>query len=146
MARLLLILSGLAVVVATVSNVTEKATVSNETEKPKDDQKLPFTDVEGYGRIDKAKELTKKSVDETNSMVDQLEKAEVAEMKRSQFRALTRLRGVVVSSFDGVAQEHTENIEHHNKKGGKWRDEHPIKHLATEESDVSHWAFPAKAD
>eukprot|EP00913_Durusdinium_trenchii_P033731 g31577.t1 len=46
-------------------------------------------------------------------MVDQLEKAEVAEEKRSVFRALTRLRGVALSSFDGVAEAQSANIQEH---------------------------------
>ena len=40
-------------------------------------------------------------------MVDQLERAEVAEEKRAVFRALTRLRGAAITSFDGVARSQT---------------------------------------
>ena len=39
-----------------------------------------------------------------DSMVDQLETAEVAEEKRAVFRALTRLHGAAITSFDGVAR------------------------------------------
>ena len=48
-------------------------------------------------------------------MVDQLERAEVAEEKRSVFRALTRLRGAAITSFDGVARSQTGNIDEYNK-------------------------------
>ena len=43
-------------------------------------------------------------------MVDQLERAEVAEEKRSVFRALTRLRGAAITSFDGVARSQTGGV------------------------------------
>ena len=44
-------------------------------------------------------------------MVDQMEKAEVAETKRSVFRALTRLRGAALEAFDGIAKSQESNIE-----------------------------------
>jgi hypothetical protein len=78
-------------------------------------------------------------------MVDQLERAEVAEEKRAVFRALTRLRGAAITSFDGVARSQTGNIDQYNKVH-KWRKTHPLHHLADEESDISKWAFPDNAD
>jgi len=103
--------------------------------------KMPFGELQPFGREDTAQELTEASVKESNEMVDQVERAEVAEEKRSVFRALTHLRGAVIASYDGVAGSQTSNIDEYNKHH-RWLDTHPLKHLAAEESDVSKWAFP----
>jgi hypothetical protein len=109
------------------------------------DTQMPYGDLEPFGREDTAQELTESSVRESDEMVDQLERAEVAEEKRSVFRALTRLRGAAITSFDGVARSQTGNIDEYNKVH-KWRKVHPLHHLADEESDISKWAFPDNAD
>jgi len=109
------------------------------------DTEMPYGELEPFGREDTAQELTESSVRESDEMVDQLERAEVAEEKRSVFRALTRLRGAAITSFDGVARSQTGNIDEYNKIH-KWRRTHPLHHLADEESDISKWAFPDNAD
>lgn len=109
------------------------------------DTEMPYGDLEPFGREDTAQELTESSIRESDAMVDQLERAEVAEEKRSVFRALTRLRGAAITSFDGVARSQTGNIDEYNKIH-QWRNTHPLHHLADEESDVSKWAFPDNAD
>jgi len=109
------------------------------------DTQMPYGDLEPFGREDTAQELTESSVRESDEMVDQLERAEVAEEKRSVFRALTRLRGAAITSFDGVARSQTGNIDEYNKIH-KWRKTHPLHHLADEESDITKWAFPDNAD
>jgi len=109
------------------------------------DTAMPYGDLEPFGREDTAQELTESSITQSDEMVDQLERAEVAEEKRSVFRALTRLRGAAITSFDGVARSQTGNIDEYNKIH-QWRSTHPIHHLADEESDVSKWAFPDNAD
>jgi len=109
------------------------------------DTEMPYGELEPFGREDTAQELTESSIRESDEMVDQLERAEVAEEKRSVFRALTRLRGAAITSFDGVARSQTGNIDEYNKTH-KWRKTHPLHHLADEESDISKWAFPDNAD
>jgi len=109
------------------------------------DTEMPYGELEPFGREDTAQELTDQSVQESDEMVDQLERAEVAEEKRSVFRALTRLRGAAITSFDGIARSQTGNIDEYNHVH-KWRETHPLHHLADEESDVSKWAFPDNAD
>mmetsp|Transcript_127979 Transcript_127979/g.235459 ORF Transcript_127979/g.235459 Transcript_127979/m.235459 type:complete len:519 (+) Transcript_127979:57-1613(+) len=109
------------------------------------DTQMPYGDLEPFGREDTAQELTEASIHESDAMVDQLERAEVAEEKRAVFRALTRLRGAAITSFDGVARSQTGNIDEYNKIH-KWRSTHPLHHLADEESDISKWAFPDNAD
>jgi hypothetical protein len=109
------------------------------------DTAMPYGELEPFGREDTAQELTEQSVKESDEMVDQLERAEVAEEKRAVFRALTRLRGAAITSFDGIARSQTGNIDEYNKLH-KWRRTHPLHHLADEESDISKWAFPDNAD
>lgn len=109
------------------------------------DTEMPYGELEPFGREDTAQELTESSIQQSDEMVDQLERAEVAEEKRSVFRALTRLRGAAITSFDGVARSQTGNIDEYNKTH-KWRKTHPLHHLADEESDISKWAFPDNAD
>jgi hypothetical protein len=109
------------------------------------DTEMPYGELEPFGREDTAAELTAASIAESDKMVDQIEKAEVAEEKRSVFRALTRLRGAAITSYDGVARSQTGNIDEYNHVH-KWRETHPLHHLADEESDVSKWAFPDNAD
>jgi hypothetical protein len=109
------------------------------------DTEMPYGELEPFGREDTAQELTESSIKESDEMVDQLERAEVAEEKRAVFRALTRLRGAAITSYDGVARSQTGNIDEYNKVH-KWRKTHPLHHLADEESDISKWAFPDNAD
>jgi len=124
----------------------EEEAVTPVQEKGLDiDTQMPYGDLEPFGREDTAQELTENSISESDEMVDQLERAEVAEEKRAVFRALTRLRGAAITSFDGVARLQTGNIDEYNKVH-QWRSTHPLHHLADEESDVSKWAFPDNAD
>merc|ERR1719421_2558557 len=102
---------------------------------------MPYGELEPFGREDTAQEVTTQSIGEQDEMVDQLERAEVAEEKRAVFRALTRLRGAVVTAYDGIARTQSANIDEYNKNN-KWRDTHPMHHLAEEESDYERWAFP----
>jgi hypothetical protein len=130
------------------ANVEKVAAASEEPCDDKDidiDTEMPYGELEPFGREDTAQELTEQSVKESDEMVDQLERAEVAEEKRAVFRALTRLRGAAITSFDGIARSQTGNIDEYNKIH-KWRRTHPLHHLADEESDISKWAFPDNAD
>jgi len=129
-----------------VNDAEEQEEKAVRVEKSLDiDTAMPYGDLEPFGREDTAQELTEASIRESDGMVDQLERAEVAEEKRAVFRALTRLRGAAITSFDGVARSQTGNIDEYNKIN-QWRSSHPLHHLADEESDVSKWAFPDNAD
>lgn len=113
--------------------------------KGKSDQTSPKAEIYAseipFGGKPKADILTKGSVSETNAMVDQIEKAQAAEEKRSTYRALTRLRGAMTTSYDAMAGKHMQNIDEYNSQHA-WRKEHQVKHLASEEADVSTWAYP----
>merc|ERR1719473_336502 len=78
-------------------------------------------------------------------MIDQIEVAQGAESKRAVNRALTRLRGTTIASYDGMAKGHMANVDAYNKEH-KWRKEHTIKHLAEEEADTDKWAFHKEDD
>merc|ERR1740116_832109 len=106
---------------------------------------MPYGSLEPFGREDTAQELTEHSVQESDEMVDQLERAEVSEEKRAVFRALTRLRGAAITSYDGIARSQTGNIDDYARTK-QWRKDHPVHHLADDEADVSKWAFPDSDD
>jgi len=120
---------------------TSNSVPNNERENLDVDVQMPYGDLEPFGREDTAQELTESSIRESDAMVDQLERAEVAEEKRAVFRALTRLRGAAITSFDGIVRAQTANIDGYAKTN-KWREGHPVRHLAQQESDVAKWAFP----
>lgn len=109
------------------------------------DASLPYGDAEPFGRETTATDLTKSSKRESDQMVDQIERAESMEERRAVFRALTRLRGATISAYDGIAKSHMNNVVQYNKEH-KWRDAHPMKHLAQEEDDVGKWAFPNNSE
>lgn len=94
-----------------------------------------------FGQEKRGTHLTRTSVDESNAMVDQIERAQAAEEKRASYRALTHLRGLMTSTYDSSANTHLQNIDEYNYKR-KWRDNHPVRHLAEEEADVGRWAYP----
>jgi len=109
------------------------------------DAALPYGDAEPFGRENTAHDLTTSSKHESNAMVDQIERAETMEERRAVFRALTRLRGATIAAYDGIAKSHLNNVIMYNKQH-KWRDAHPMKHLAQEEDDVGKWAFPNNSE
>merc|ERR1719272_942395 len=109
--------------------------------KSKVGKALPFGQLESFGREDTAAELTDASIGESNAMIDQIEKAVVAETKRSMFRALTRLRGATIASYDGMANAQSANIDQYAKLKA-WTKAHDLNHLANQEANVESWAFP----
>merc|ERR1719424_2495942 len=105
---------------------------------------VPFGKLESFGREDTAAELTEASITESNSMIDQIEKAVISETKRSMFRALTRLRGATIASYDGMANSQSANVANH-AKSKSWTKKHKLNHLAKQEGNYENWAFPKDA-
>merc|ERR1719487_2035416 len=101
----------------------------------------PFGQLESFGREDTAAELTEASIQESNRMIDQIERAVVSETKRSMFRALTRLRGATIASYDGMANAQSANVDNYARKN-VWSKTHQLNHLANQEGNVEDWAFP----
>eukprot|EP00927_Polykrikos_kofoidii_P065025 TRINITY_DN60823_c0_g1_i1.p1 TRINITY_DN60823_c0_g1~~TRINITY_DN60823_c0_g1_i1.p1 ORF type:complete len:249 (-),score=44.27 TRINITY_DN60823_c0_g1_i1:96-749(-) len=102
--------------------------------------RLPFGKLKSFGSEDTAAELAGASIKESNNMIDQIERAVVAETKRAMFRSLTRLRGVTVSSYDGMANEQALNIDDH-VRNHRWAASNNVEHLAEREGNVEEWAF-----
>jgi len=128
-----------ATIAAEPQKVEAKDPVEHQT-AVQNSRGMPFGQLETFGREDTAQELTDASIAESNKMIDQVERAVVAETKRSMFRALTRLRGVTVSSYDGMANAQAGNIDDYARQN-KWTKTHKIKHLAEKEGNVENWAF-----
>jgi len=77
--------------------------------------------------------------------VDAVENAEVAEIKRAVFRALTRLRAASIKEFDTIARLETQAIDAYND-AHHYRAENPLDHLHSDEAPVEtdklksfHW-------
>merc|ERR1719335_1523652 len=121
--------------------------IAGKTAKGKtsqDKKPLPFGQLEAFGREDTAAELTEASIEESNKMVDQIERAVVSETKRSMFRALTRLRGATIASYDGMANAQAANVDNYARQK-QWSKTHQLNHLANQEGNVESWAFPNRA-
>ena len=63
------------------------------------------------GKEDTAKELQDHAAKTQDTLVDAVENAEVAEIKRAVFRALTRLRAATIKEFDTIARLETQAIK-----------------------------------
>ena len=70
-----------------------------------------------------------------NTLVDAVENAEVAEIKRAVFRSLTRLRAAEIKEFDTIARLETQSIDEYNDHH-HYRSENPIEPLSTNEAEV----------
>ena len=66
------------------------------------------------------------------TLVDAVENAEVAEIKRAVFRALTRLRAATIKGFDVIGCLETQAIDAYNV-AHHYRAENPLAHLHEDE-------------
>eukprot|EP00927_Polykrikos_kofoidii_P079522 TRINITY_DN762_c0_g1_i2.p1 TRINITY_DN762_c0_g1~~TRINITY_DN762_c0_g1_i2.p1 ORF type:complete len:153 (+),score=23.21 TRINITY_DN762_c0_g1_i2:145-603(+) len=92
--------------------------------------------VSPFGREDTARELQQHAARTQDTLVDAVENAEVAEIKRSVFRALTRLRAAEIKEFDTIARLQAQAIDDFNDKHA-YRAENPLGHLHDSEPKVS---------
>jgi len=93
------------------------------------------TQIEPFGREDTAAELQSHAAKTQNTLVDAVENAEVAEIKRSVFRALTRLRAAEIKEFDTIARLETQSIDEYNDDH-HYRGENPLIPLHASEAEV----------
>lgn len=93
------------------------------------------TKIEPFGREDTASELQGHAAKTQDTLVDAIENAEVAEIKRSVFRALTRLRAAQIKEFDTIARLQTQAIDEYNDDH-HYRGENPLKYLHSDEGEV----------
>ena len=68
------------------------------------DLEVNFNKIAPFGKEDTAKELQDHAAKTQDTLVDAVENAEVAEIKRAVFRALTRLRAATIKEFDTIAR------------------------------------------
>merc|ERR1719182_81492 len=88
-----------------------------------------------FGKEDTAAELQNHAAKTQDTLVDAVENAEVAEIKRAVFRALTRLRAASIKEFDTIARLETQAIDAYND-AHHYRAENPLAHLHEDEAPV----------
>jgi hypothetical protein len=116
---------------------------SRKTPKPEDqlatemthDLEVNFNKIAPFGKEDTAKELQSHAAKTQDTLVDAVENAEVAEIKRAVFRALTRLRAATIKEFDTIARLETQAIDAYND-AHHYRAENPLSHLHEDEAPV----------
>jgi hypothetical protein len=99
------------------------------------DLEMNFNKIAPFGKEDTAKELQDRAADTQDTLVDAVENAEVAEIKRAVFRALTRLRAATIKEFDTIARLETQAIDAYND-AHHYRAENPLSHLHEDEAPV----------
>merc|ERR1719331_2866487 len=101
---------------------------------------MNFNKIAPFGKEDTATELQKHAARTQDTLVDAVENAEVAEIKRSVFRALTRLRAAEIKEFDTIARLETQAIDEYNDHH-HYRSENPLSYLHTDEPKVNEDKF-----
>lgn len=94
-----------------------------------------YNTIAPFGKEDTAQELQDHAAKTQDTLVDAVENAEVAEIKRAVFRALTRLRAASVKEFDTIARLETQAIDSYND-AHHYRTENPLSHLHGDEAPV----------
>ena len=101
------------------------------------DLEMNLNKIAPLGTEDIAKELQDHAAKTQDTLVDAVENAEVADIKRAVFRALTRLRAATIKEFDTIARLETRAIDAYND-AQHYRAENPITHLhAVDFSSIS---------
>lgn len=93
------------------------------------------TKIAPFGKEDTATQLTMHAARTQDTLVDAVENAEVAEVKRAVFRALTRLRAASIKEFDTIARLETQAIDEYND-AHHYREENPLSYLHSDEPRV----------
>merc|ERR1719407_280061 len=93
-----------------------------------------------FGKEDTAKELQQHAAKTQDTLVDAVENAEVAEIKRAVFLALTRLRAAEIKEFDTIARLETQAIDEYND-AHHYRAENPLSYLHSDEPAVAEDKF-----
>jgi len=116
----------------------QKKVIAPEDELAKEmthDLEMNFNKIAPFGKEDTAKELQDHAAKTQDTLVDAVENAEVAEIKRAVFRALTRLRAATIKEFDTIARLETQAIDAYND-AHHYRAENPLTHLHEDEAPV----------
>jgi hypothetical protein len=116
-------------------NVHGKAPEDELAKEMTHDLEMNFNKIAPFGKEDTAKELQDHAAKTQDTLVDAVENAEVAEIKRAVFRALTRLRAATIKEFDTIARLETQAIDAYND-AHHYRAENPLAHLHEDEAPV----------
>ena len=120
---------------AAESNCTSKSDFVHDA--PEDDlaQEVTAALEMNFNKITPFGKDTAKELQDQDTLVDTVENAEVAEIKRATFRALTRLRAATINEFDAIARLETQDIDAYND-AHHYRAENPLTHLHEDEAPV----------
>ena len=117
------------------AHVEAKAPEDDLAQEMTHDLEMNFNKIAPFGKEDTAKELQDHAAKTQDTLVDAVENAEVAEIKRAVFRALTRLRAATIKEFDTIARLETQAIDAYND-AHHYRAENPLTHLHEDEAPV----------
>lgn len=120
---------------STVAPSGEDSNQTTAAQPAKAEKPAEGVQIAPFGKEDTARELTQHAVDTQDTLVDAVENAEVAEVKRSVFRALTRLRAASIKEFDTIARLETQAFDEYND-AHHFRVENPLQHLHSSEPKV----------
>jgi len=118
-----------------VSSHSQRAPEDELAKEMTHDLEMNFNKIAPFGKEDTAKELQDHAAKTQDTLVDAVENAEVAEIKRAVFRALTRLRAATIKEFDTIARLETQAIDAYND-AHHYRAENPLTHLHEDEAPV----------
>lgn len=104
-------------------------------EAPEEPEVKGAAQISPFGKEDTASELTAHAERTQDTLVDAVENAEVAEVKRAVFRALTRLRAASIKEFDTIARLETQAIDEYND-AHHYRVENPLTYIHSSEPKV----------
>lgn len=117
---------------------TQKPTEAPAAPEAPEPEELPEAQgakISPFGKEDTAHELTEHAERTQDTLVDAVENAEVAEVKRAVFRALTRLRAASIKEFDTIARLETQAIDEYND-AHHYRVENPLTYIHSSEPKV----------
>jgi len=118
-----------------IQTSSQKAPEDELAKEMTHDLEMNFNKIAPFGKEDTAKELQDHAAKTQDTLVDAVENAEVAEIKRAVFRALTRLRAATIKEFDTIARLETQAIDAYND-AHHYRAENPLTHLHEDEAPV----------
>lgn len=112
-----------------------RVAAKDSPEAPEEPEVKGAAQISPFGKEDTASELTAHAERTQDTLVDAVENAEVAEVKRAVFRALTRLRAASIKEFDTIARLETQAIDEYND-AHHYRVENPLTYIHSSEPKV----------
>jgi len=123
-----------------ISHVQHPTQVPAQMATPNSEQGAQGARIAPFGKEDTAAELQNHAAKTQDTLVDAVENAEVAEIKRAVFRALTRLRAASIKEFDTIARLETQAIDEYND-AHHYRAENPLTYIHNDEPKVTEDKF-----